>query len=136
MAQHTINSRTSNNANINKKLAPKAIIDDDGDIEVMENKKTYSNFYREPASLQRSSMRLSSEGPNNWLQRNASERLSHRVIPTHQYRNSQHEAPTGNYQSIQGFQCSAQHQPFSKHHQQNQLAAAAAAAAAVSFHNF
>ncbi len=132
--QHAISSRTSSSSNVNKKIAPKAVIDEDGDIEVEESKtlRRGAKFCRDMP--QRSSMRLPSES-SNWLQRQASERLSHRVMPSYQYGNkriSQYEqASTQQVYHGGSYQPAGHQQPFSNHLQQSQLAAAAAAAAAV-----
>ncbi len=145
--QHAINSRTSNGSNINKKIAPKAVIDEDGDIEIEESKNPgMASFYRDMSH--RNSMRLPSDS-TKWLQRQASERLSHRVMPTCQFnsdRKSYYDQATAQqaYQQTQNYHVQSNpalknyqqlnnQQPFSNHLQQSQLAAAAAAAAAVIF---
>lgn len=135
-----------------RKLAPKAVIEDDGDIRcvkaLLENNKSMkkhptndgARFYRD--LNQRASMRLPSES-SSMLQRHASERLSHRIMPSNfqypinnngyqyqsQQQQQQQQQSNSNYQS-QAYQS---YQPFSQQHHQSQLAAAAAAAAAVSF---
>lgn len=135
-----------------RKLAPKAVIEDDGDIRCVNALLEYNKsikrhptndgarFYRD--LNQRASMRLPSES-SSMLQRHASERLSHRIMPSNfqyplnnngyqyqsqQQQQQQHQQSNNNYQS-QAYQ---NYQPFSQQHHQSQLAAAAAAAAAVS----
>ena len=157
--------RSNNSGNSNSKMAPKAIISDDGDISIEEtaNRNTepalnkpakkltfeqqqvllHSNFYRDPKSgtTQRSSMRiLQQQQQDTSFMRHANERHSHRVISSsNQYG---HPAPVNNYQQNYQFhsQLQQQQQQASIYqqlakNQQDQLAAAAAAAAAVNLIN-
>ena len=125
---HTQNNR---NPNLPSKIAPKAVIADDGDIDIDSTKRLLTkqaHFYRE--NTHRQSMRLPSEAAS-MIQRDASERLSHRIIPSitkylQQFQSNQTHAANPalrntNYQT-------KNYPPFWQTHYQNQLAAAAAAA--------
>jgi hypothetical protein len=127
-----VKSDNNNNNSINNVIARKQAPNDG------------SKFYRD--LNQRASMRLPSETAS-MLQRHASERLSHRVMPSHfQYpygsnvnqHGYQYQPQANNNNNNNGNNCQSayqNYQPFSQQHHQSQLAAAAAAAAAVSLLN-
>jgi len=127
-----VKSDNNNNNSINNVIARKQAPNDG------------SKFYRD--LNQRASMRLPSDTAS-MLQRHASERLSHRVMPSHfQYpygsnvnqHGYQYQPQANNNNNNNGNNCQSayqNYQPFSQQHHQSQLAAAAAAAAAVSLLN-
>ncbi len=130
-----VKSDNNNNNSINNVIARKQAPNDG------------SKFYRD--LNQRASMRLPSETAS-MLQRHASERLSHRVMPSHfqypygsnvnqhgyQYQPQANNNNNNNGNNGNNCQSAYQnYQPFSQQHHQSQLAAAAAAAAAVSLLN-